>query len=158
MQGKTEIAVPEMVKTWQALGDLEVSLEDGVVEEWTKMAVAWEADMKMPNPYETQHKDQHVAKVRAELAMEVAEREAEKKEDVGAVRGERHITEVIGMGLQLEDQQRVLAFDVVGTGLHPTDGQQRTMTERQSKLRWKVFAWIELQTSFFPVKRWLWAH
>ncbi|KAJ7713966.1 hypothetical protein DFH07DRAFT_763169 [Mycena maculata] len=123
MHRKTETAVPEMVKTRQALADLEESLDAQAVEEWTQMAETWEANVRAPNPFETQRKDQHLAKVRADLALEAAKREAEKKENEGAVRGEMHITELLGMGLQLEDQH---------------------------KLRRKIFAWIALQTKFFP--------
>jgi hypothetical protein len=161
-----EVAVPEMVKTREALADLEESLGTKVVEEWTAMALRWEADIAQPNPFETLRKDMHVAKVRAELAAEAAAREWAGTEDAGAVRGDMHITEVVGMGLQLEDQQyvawirgrrdtdpytrRVLASDVASTGLHPTDRQRRAMVERTSKLRRKIVAWIDVQSRFFP--------
>ncbi|KAJ7733877.1 hypothetical protein B0H14DRAFT_2639505 [Mycena olivaceomarginata] len=95
-------------------------------------------------------KDKHLAKVRAELAAEAAAREAAGKEDAGAIKGDMHITELIAMGLQLEDQQRVLAFDIAAAGLHPTDGQRRAMIERTSKLRRKIVAWVEVQQRFFP--------
>ncbi|KAK7022540.1 hypothetical protein R3P38DRAFT_3539761 [Favolaschia claudopus] len=150
MRKKIERAVPEMVKTRLALDDMNASLESKTVDEWTAMAKKWEADAAAPNPFATVHKDQHVAKVRAELAEEAAGREAAGKEDEGAVRGDMHITELIAMGLQLEDQQRNLATDVAATGLHPTDGQRRAMTERTSKLRRKIAAWIDIQHHFFP--------
>ncbi|KAJ7805097.1 hypothetical protein B0H14DRAFT_3091667 [Mycena olivaceomarginata] len=166
MGKKMEVAVPEMVKTREALADLEESLGTKVVEEWTAMALRWEADIAQPNPFETLRKDMHVAKVRAELAAEAAAREWAGTEDAGAVRGDMHITEVVGMGLQLEDQQyvawirgrrdtdpytrRVLASDVASTGLHPTDRQRRAMVERTSKLRRKIVAWIDVQSRFFP--------
>ncbi|KAJ7722465.1 hypothetical protein B0H14DRAFT_2642150 [Mycena olivaceomarginata] len=114
------------------------------------MALRWEADIAQPNPFEMLRKDMHVAKVRAELAAEAAAREWAGTEDAGAVRGDMHITEVMGMGLQLEDQQRVLASDVASTGLHPTDRQRRAMVERTSKLRRKTVAWIDVQSRFFP--------
>lgn len=94
-----------MVKTKEALADLEESLGSKVVMEWTEMAKKWEADVLEPNPFETLRKDAHVAKVRADLAEEAAKREASGKEDAGSVRGDMHITELIAMGLQLEDQQ-----------------------------------------------------
>ncbi|KAJ6534401.1 hypothetical protein B0H19DRAFT_1080876 [Mycena capillaripes] len=122
LRRRTENAVPEMVKTKEALADMEESLGTEVVEEWTKMAQLWEANVAKPNPFETLRKDLHVAKVRAELAAEAAEREAAGQEDAGSVKGDMHITELIGMGLQLEDQH---------------------------KLRRKIFAWIKVQTSFF---------
>ncbi|KAJ7707970.1 hypothetical protein B0H14DRAFT_2646717 [Mycena olivaceomarginata] len=109
------------------------------------------ADISAPNPFETMRKDQHLARVRAELAAEAAAREVAGKEDAGAVKGDMHITELIAMGLQLEDQQRVLAFDIAATGLHPTDGQRRAMIERTSKLRRKIVAWAEVQQKFFPM-------
>ncbi|KAJ7302086.1 hypothetical protein DFH08DRAFT_826960 [Mycena albidolilacea] len=79
------------------------------------------------------HKDQHLAQVQAELVAEVVAREVAGKEDTGVVKGDMHITELIAMGLQLEDQQRVLAFNIAATGLHPTDGQHCAMIEHTSK-------------------------
>ncbi|KAJ7763842.1 hypothetical protein B0H16DRAFT_1718473 [Mycena metata] len=124
LRRKIENAVAEMVKTRQALEDLEASLGPEVVEQWEAMAQAWEKDSASPNPFATVCKDRHVAQVRAELAAEAAAREVAGKKDAGSVRGDMHITELIGMGLQLEDQQRILVFDVAATGLHPTDGQR----------------------------------
>ena len=105
LRRKTEAAVPEMVRTREALQDLEGSLPLSVVREWRKMAELWEADVSAPNPFETSQKDLHVAKVRTELAAEAAARQAAGTEDTGAVRGDMHVTELIAMGLQLEDQQ-----------------------------------------------------
>ncbi|KAJ6503653.1 hypothetical protein C8R45DRAFT_818086 [Mycena sanguinolenta] len=153
LRRKVLAAVPEMVKTRQALDDMNESLaKDGknVVATWTAMAELWEKKAEAPNPFETIRKDQHVAQVRAELASEAAAREAARAEDEGAVRGEMHVTELVAMGMQLEEQQRVLGSDVAATGLHPTPGQRRAMTERTSKLRRKIFAWIEVQQKFFP--------
>ncbi|KAJ7733908.1 hypothetical protein B0H16DRAFT_1327784 [Mycena metata] len=150
LRKKTRNAVVEMVHTKRALQDLEESLGPEVVAQWEAMAVAWEADSTSPNPFETIRKDLHVAKVRAELAEEAAAREAAGTENPASVRGDMHITELIGMGMQLEDQQRILASDITSTGLHPTDGQRRAMIERTSKLRRKIFAWVDLQTRFFP--------
>ncbi|KAJ7790787.1 hypothetical protein B0H14DRAFT_2625671 [Mycena olivaceomarginata] len=150
MRKKVEKAVPEMVETRRALSDLNESVASAVVKGWTEMAEKWEDDPTAPNPFETLRKDQHVAKVRAELAAEAAAREAAGNEEEDAVRGDMHVTELIAMGLQLEDQQRVLGADIAATGLHPTDGQRRAMTERTSKLRRKIFAWIDIQHRFFP--------
>ncbi|KAJ6458910.1 hypothetical protein C8R47DRAFT_994891, partial [Mycena vitilis] len=134
LRRKTENAVPEMVKTKQALDDMQDSLGPTVVEEWTVMAETWEADETRPNPFETLRKDLHIAKVRAELAAEAAAREAAGTEEAGAVRCDMHITELIAMGLQLEDQQYT----------------RSCFRQRTSKLRRKIFAWIDVQTSFFP--------
>ncbi|KAJ7751515.1 hypothetical protein DFH07DRAFT_774758 [Mycena maculata] len=145
MRKKTQNAVPEMVRTRQAFADMNESFDEEDVKAWMKMAKLWERDIRNPNPFETMRKEQHVAKVRLELAEAAA---AAGKENAREVRGDMHITELIAMGLQLEDQQRVLASDVSGTGLHPTDGQRCALID--SKLRRKIFAWIDVQTKFFP--------
>ncbi|KAJ7818926.1 hypothetical protein B0H13DRAFT_2132258 [Mycena leptocephala] len=143
-------AVPEMVRTRLALSDQEELLEVETVEEWTAMAELWEKDVDAKNPFETHRKDTHLAKVRAELATEAAKREVEGREDAGDVKDDMHITELIAMGLQLEEQQRTLGFDAAAMGLHPTDEQRRAMIERTSKLRRKIVSWIDVQTKFFP--------
>ncbi|KAJ7118301.1 hypothetical protein C8R44DRAFT_878911 [Mycena epipterygia] len=150
LRRKTQNAMPEMVATKNALGDMEESIGAARVAEYTAMAELWEKDGDEPNPFEMLRKDEHVAKVRWDLAVEAAAREVEGRLDPGDVRGDMHITELIGMGLQLEDQQRILAFDLAATGLHPTENQRRAMLERTTKLRRKIFAWIEVQEKFFP--------
>jgi hypothetical protein len=105
MRRKVEKAVPEMVKTREALADMVESLGSDVVKEWTVMAEKWEADVTAPNPFETIRKDKHLAKVRQELAAEAEEREKAGTEDAGAVKGDMHITELLSMGLQLEELQ-----------------------------------------------------
>ncbi|KAJ7170307.1 hypothetical protein C8R43DRAFT_1120735 [Mycena crocata] len=164
---KIKKAVPEMVATKVALEDMEQSLRaaqgEGEVEavgKWTKMAEAWEKDTKKPNPFETLEKDDHLAKVRRELAEEAAKRASENKEDVGDVVDEMHVTEMIAMGQQLEDHQRTLAFDMADMGQHPTDDQRRGMVERTSKLRRKTESWMKQQERFIPRCKWLrrWEH
>ncbi|KAJ7449011.1 hypothetical protein FB451DRAFT_1102933, partial [Mycena latifolia] len=150
MRRKIHNAVPEMVETKEALADIEESLTLEALKEWVAMAEAWEKDSDKPNPFETLRKDEHLAKVRRDLAAEAAEREEGGKEDEADVRGDMHITELIAMGLQLEEQQRTIAFDVAATGLHPTENQRRAMIERCSKLRRKIFAWIDIQAKFYP--------
>ncbi|KAJ7262384.1 hypothetical protein C8J57DRAFT_1183875 [Mycena rebaudengoi] len=151
MLEKITKAVPEMVATKLALADLVESLEESAVSEWTTMALAWEKDAANQNPFETLEKDAHLAQVRLELAEEAASREQAGTEDEDAVRADMHVTEFIAMGIQLEEQQRVLTFDVAATGQHPTDDQRRVMVERTSKLRRKILAWIDIQSQFFPI-------
>ena len=47
--------------------------------------------------------------------------------------------------------RRILGFDLSATGLHPTDKERTTMVERTSKLRRKIFAWMDIQKMFFPI-------
>lgn len=114
MRKKVDDGVPAMVEMKGALADLEASLEPevlgtekGPVAEWKEMAEKWEKDPEAPNPFQTLRKDEHLAKVRHDLAVEAAARQAAGKEDASAVRDDMHITEVLAMGLQLEEQQYV---------------------------------------------------
>ncbi|KAJ7198691.1 hypothetical protein C8J57DRAFT_1104953, partial [Mycena rebaudengoi] len=153
MVKKTKNAVPEMVETREALEDMVESLgghNGATVKAWSSMAEAWEADVSKPNPFESARSNQHLAKVRRELAEEAAEREAAGVEALGAVRADMHVTELLAMGLQLEEQQQVLRWDAAATGLHPTDKQRTAMVERTSKLCRKIVAWMEIQVQFFP--------
>lgn len=113
MQDRIEDAVPMMVSMQKALEELEESFEEGTLVEWRTMAEAWEADTEKPNPFESAMKDKHLAEVRRELVQEAASREAAGIEEIGAVREDMHITELIGMGLQLEDQQYVHWYLVI---------------------------------------------
>ncbi|KAJ7088319.1 hypothetical protein C8R44DRAFT_751892 [Mycena epipterygia] len=139
LRKKMENAVPEMVKTRRALADMDESLGSEPVAEWTTMATKWEKDPDAPNPFETLRKDEHLAKVRSELAAEAAQRAAEGNEVAGDVRGDMHITELIAMGLQLEGEQL----------RHQRDGFAPDRRPATSKLRRKVFAWIDVQAKFF---------
>jgi hypothetical protein len=105
MLKKMWAVLPAMVESRVALADMEESLDDAVVTEWTDMAEAWEADRAQPNPFETKYKDTHLSKVRYELAQEAAAREEANTEDDDAVRAGMHVNECIAMGIQLEDQQ-----------------------------------------------------
>ncbi|KAJ6575718.1 hypothetical protein DFH09DRAFT_1260865 [Mycena vulgaris] len=141
MLQRTLEAVPMMVYTRRALRDLEKSFERETLAAWRKMAEEWEVDGDKPNPFQSVKKDEHLAAVRRDAGIEI----------VGAVREDMHVTELIAMGLQLEEQQRVLRFDMSATGLHPSDQQRTAMVERTSKLRRKIFAWIDIQKMSFPI-------
>ncbi|KAJ7292244.1 hypothetical protein C8J57DRAFT_1445287 [Mycena rebaudengoi] len=153
MLKKTENAIPEMVETRMALDDMEEMLggaEGATVKAWTTMAEAWERDPDNQNPFESERKNEHLAQVQRELAEEAAAREAAKTEVPGAVRGDMHVTELLAMGLQLEEAQRTLSWDAAATGLHPTDIQRTVLVERTSKLRRRIVSWMEIQAQFFP--------
>ncbi|KAJ6455099.1 hypothetical protein C8R47DRAFT_1228413 [Mycena vitilis] len=156
MRKKVEHAAPMMVEMHAALAEMEASLspevlgvEEGPLPTWTAMAEKWEEDPDKPNPFEMLRKDEHLAKVRHDLAVEAAAREAAGL-DLDAVRDGMHVTEVVAMGIQLEEQQRVLRFDAKAAGLHPTDNQSRGMVERTGKVRRQIVDWIDNQRGFFP--------
>ncbi|KAJ7091732.1 hypothetical protein C8R44DRAFT_891305 [Mycena epipterygia] len=146
LRRKIHNAVPEMVETKKALEDMEESMGSEVVAPYTAMAELWENNADAPNPFEMLRKDEHIAKVRRELAAEAAAREVAGTQVAADVRGD-----IPGWGYSWKtSSKRTLAFDVAATGLHPTDNQCRAMIERTSKTRRKIFAWIDIQTKFYP--------
>lgn len=103
--------VPEMIMSSMEWEELEESLRNmGVgdaLEEWRDEVEAWEEDATKPNPFESRVKTQTVLGVRQDMAKEV-EREMDEDELDGlTITDEMHATEMIGMGLQLEELQSV---------------------------------------------------
>ncbi|KAJ6500304.1 hypothetical protein DFH09DRAFT_1375882 [Mycena vulgaris] len=146
--------VPEMITTSVELEELEESLRNlgagDALEKWRAEVEAWEEDAQKPNPFASRVKQKTVLDVRREMAEEV-EKEMDEDQMGGlAVSEEMHATEMIGMGLQLEELQRNLAFDVASVGNHPSSEQQTNMTERTNKLRRKLLTWMDAQVGFIP--------
>ncbi|KAJ7740989.1 hypothetical protein B0H14DRAFT_3515409 [Mycena olivaceomarginata] len=105
--------LPLMVESKQAWVDVEASFSTSVIETWTTMA--------------------HLPQVRLRMA-EIAAKDV----DHLRVRGEMHETEMLSMGLQLEESH--------------TRRQRRGVPrmERETKLRRKIDGWISVQQLFIP--------
>ncbi|KAJ6466504.1 hypothetical protein DFH09DRAFT_1485378 [Mycena vulgaris] len=137
--------VPLMLETRAAQVDMEASYPPSVIQAWTEMAVAWEADESKPNPFWSEVKRESLKEVRLKLAaIAAADLEHER------VRGDMHETEMLSMGLQLEEQQRELAAHMKLVGAHETVDQGRQRIEKETKLRRKIDAWMEVQQLFIP--------
>ncbi|KAJ7898876.1 hypothetical protein B0H14DRAFT_3852958 [Mycena olivaceomarginata] len=147
--------VPMMLETRAAWVGLEASFPPAVIEAWTTMAVAWEADSSKANPFESTAKHEDLHEVRRKLAV-IASQDVEHLR----VRGDMHETEMLSIGLQLEAQQyeSLLLFDY---GLFTDWGKQagarkayvdqgRRRIERETKLRRKIDAWMVVQQLFIP--------
>ncbi|KAJ7842104.1 hypothetical protein B0H14DRAFT_3457041 [Mycena olivaceomarginata] len=127
---KIQKCVPMMLETRAAWVDVEASFEPSVIEAWTAMAIAWEADGKHPNPFASTVQHEGIAEVRRRLAAIAAA-------DVGheGVRGDMHETEMLSMGLQLEQQQYI---------------KRPNVWRRETKLRRKIDSWSAIQQLFIP--------
>jgi hypothetical protein len=71
------------------------------------MAVAWEEDVRNPNPFATTVTHESLKEVKKKLAV-IASEDVEHER----VCGEMHDTEMLAMGLQLEEQQCVLLLSI----------------------------------------------
>ncbi|KAJ6483367.1 hypothetical protein C8R45DRAFT_1099633 [Mycena sanguinolenta] len=137
--------LPMMMEARPAWVDVEASFDASVIEPWTAMAEAWEADPEKPNPYASTRECENLKQVRLKLA-------AIAKEDVKQlrVRGDMHDTEMLAMGLQLEEQQWALSRHVMHVGAHETVDQGRQRIERETKLRPKIVVWMAVEALFIP--------
>ncbi|KAJ7880130.1 hypothetical protein B0H13DRAFT_2542393 [Mycena leptocephala] len=137
--------VPLMLETRAAWLDMETSFSPAVIETWTAMAVAWEKDAREPNPFASKINHVDLKAVRRKLAV-IASEDVEHLR----VRGDMHDTEMLSMGLKLEEEQRKLATHVKNVGAHETVDQGRRRIERETKLRRKIDAWMMVQQLFIP--------
>jgi hypothetical protein len=96
-------AVPLMLETSVAQSDVEASFPLSAVATWTEMAVAWEDDVQKPNLFGTTVMHDGLKEVKKKLTV-IASEDVEHER----VRGEMHDTEMLAMGLQLEEQQCIL--------------------------------------------------
>ncbi|KAJ7016310.1 hypothetical protein C8F04DRAFT_1281905 [Mycena alexandri] len=158
MLGKVADCVPELITAAAELEELERSLHrlgaGAALREWRAEVEAWEADSSKPNPFAAKVERKTVVQVRGEMAEEV---QKEMEDAMGmdgdgddGVSEDLHATELIAMGLQLEELQRNLGFDINGIGNHPSADQKTNLTERGNKLRRKLLTWMDAQVLFVP--------
>lgn len=57
---------------------------------------------------------------------------------------------LISSGLDLEDQQRRLAFEAGKIGQHATNAQQVTLIQRINSLRRRIDTWSRVQLLYMP--------
>ncbi|KAJ7301593.1 hypothetical protein DFH08DRAFT_978614 [Mycena albidolilacea] len=92
--------LPLMVEPWEAWVNVEASFSVSVIEMWMAMVHAWEVDAEKPNLFaSTVHYDD-LTQVWLQMAKIAAD-----DVDHLRVRGDMHETEMLSMGLQLEESQ-----------------------------------------------------
>ncbi|KAJ7909356.1 hypothetical protein B0H13DRAFT_1616599, partial [Mycena leptocephala] len=148
MLERIQKAVAKMGETQEEFVESEASLPAESVKAWTTAMELWEADPKKPNPFNVQDKHVSLQAVRGRIATEA--KDAVEGDTADDVRGDLHASEMIAMGMQLEEQQRELASDTGALKTHASDGQKTTILERGNKLRRKIASWIQTQTEFQP--------
>ncbi|KAJ7113288.1 hypothetical protein C8R43DRAFT_1138715 [Mycena crocata] len=132
------------VELWEA----EQGLPVDVVTKWRKEMEDWEEDAGKPNPFKVVDKAESLYAIRGRLAADAEKDQAGDEAD--DVRGDLHATEMITMGLKLEEEQRTLESDTKAIKMHATDRQKTGLRERSNKLARKITEWIKIQASFSP--------
>ncbi|KAJ6585954.1 hypothetical protein B0H19DRAFT_1250699 [Mycena capillaripes] len=148
MLERIQKAVGQMIDKQEELVEMEASLPADIVKEWTKVMEEWEADSSKPNPFKLGEKHASLQAIRGRIAEET--KDAVEGDASGDVKGDLHVSDVIAMGMQLEEQQRNLASDIAALGTHASDSQKTTVLERGNKLRRKIVSWGKTQEEFEP--------
>ncbi|KAJ6467617.1 hypothetical protein C8R47DRAFT_1078525, partial [Mycena vitilis] len=146
---KAKRAVEKMSTHRLELLEAEDGLPALVVETWTKEMELWELDSRNPNPFKIDEKPEGVHAIQGRLAAEAST--AKAGDALDDVRGDLHASEMINQGLNLEEQQRELAFDAGALKTHATDCQKTAITERSNKLGRKLHEWLKTRESFTPI-------
>ncbi|KAK7044331.1 CxC2 domain-containing protein [Favolaschia claudopus] len=136
---KIQKAVPNMTQHRLELAEAERGLPSDEVEKWRAEMEAWELDAANPNPFKLTEKYEGMQAIRGRLAVAAAE-----DQDEDDVRGDLHAHEMVVMGMNLEEQQRQLAFDAGLLKTHTTDGQKTGLLERSNKLGRKITQFLKI--------------
>jgi hypothetical protein len=142
-------AVDNMTTCRLELLETELGLPREAVGKWTREMELWELDDGNPNPFKIAEKHEGIFAIRGRLVEEAST--AVVGDAADDVRGDLHAHKMVDMGMQLEQQQRDLAFDAGAVKLHATDRQKTALVERSNKLGRKVNEWLKIRESFAPV-------
>ncbi|KAF9462252.1 hypothetical protein BDZ94DRAFT_1322782 [Collybia nuda] len=134
------------------LRKIQTALEDGLgathIKKWKDELDLWQRDHTQPNPFEPCYKPLTQNAIRRELSEQDASDMASGSAYIlhEAVSASQMIT----MGLDLEDQQRHLVVDAAELGPHSTDIQKTQIQIRRNILKRKIDAWITVQHLYIP--------
>ncbi|TFK59339.1 hypothetical protein BDN72DRAFT_873055 [Pluteus cervinus] len=121
---------------------------EGEVQKWEKEIEAWEADWTSPNPFETRIKKPTQEAVRRALAEE--DRKAQEEGRAYALHTTFSGSELIAVGMELEEHQRRLHLDTKAHGPHATDDQKAKLLSKGNNLHRRIEQWIEVQERYIP--------
>ncbi|KIK52663.1 hypothetical protein GYMLUDRAFT_251034 [Collybiopsis luxurians FD-317 M1] len=140
---------PKMVTAYL---DASEGLDESTKTYWRNMVTEWEQDpdRKKKNPYQPQVREYTLHQICLEL---VREDEELIRNDLAAQAVSSRITrtQLICQGIELEEQQRRLRYDVAHIGNGATSLAQTKITERANNLHRKINAFSEVQALHMPV-------
>ncbi|KAG1894210.1 uncharacterized protein F5891DRAFT_1131024 [Suillus fuscotomentosus] len=129
---------------WEALTELENTIQPTLIIQWRKEVEAWEEDNSNSNPFESRYTRITQAAVWLQLAELQAGTNVSLHTDISP-------SGLITTGMDLQDQQQRLKMDIVSASLHPTDKQKSNMQLRITTLQRRLDAWAHVQELYMPV-------
>ncbi|KAF9471168.1 hypothetical protein BDN70DRAFT_939144 [Pholiota conissans] len=145
---KSEDAVTARQEHVEAFIEFDAALPVTLTAAWTVLCQTWERDRSKTNPFRAVGAKMSEAEVRLKLAQE-------DEESPAIVKGiPAHFSMTpsyfIYQGLDIEDQQTRLGFEISNLGPHSTALQQAKVLERSNALRRRIESWIEIQHFYLP--------
>ncbi|KAF9467072.1 hypothetical protein BDZ94DRAFT_1329986 [Collybia nuda] len=144
-------ATSDVVDHVLAHRELESSLPQDTVREWTATVVAWETDPLMPNPFEVRVEVPTQAAVRRDLAEAEARDLASGKDFT--LDNNISPSVFISSGLDLEAEQRAVKVEASKIWLHSQDRQKTKLQLRNNALSRKIVTWTRFQQLYIPTKK-----
>ncbi|TFK63616.1 hypothetical protein BDN72DRAFT_872268 [Pluteus cervinus] len=118
------------------------------VDLWSKELMAWQQDRNQPNPFEIRVKKPTQDAVRRQLAEE--DRKAQLEGKAYSLHPSFTASELVAVGLELEEQQRRLHLDTKSLGLHATNDQTGKVLKKGTNLYDRINEWAEAQKRYIP--------
>ncbi|KAG2051604.1 hypothetical protein BDR06DRAFT_1060927 [Suillus hirtellus] len=128
---------------------LEGTIQPVLLDEWRLEVEAWEEDNTKPNPFDSRVASITQAAVRAQL-VELEAQELEAGNDC-SLHADVSPSILISSGIELEDQQQRLKYDIANVSLHLTDKQREAITNRTNTLQRQIDLWISIQELYMPI-------
>ncbi|KAG6848454.1 hypothetical protein H0H93_016828 [Arthromyces matolae] len=145
---KIKDAVPEASDHRQHLEEFESNLERETLQRWKKELEDWEVDHSKSNPYVKQFS--HVSEAFVRKALAENDAVDLKKGHIYALHDTVSASQLITMGLDLEEKQRQLAVEAISLKDNATDTQKTKYQTQSTTLRRKITAWISIQHLYIP--------
>ncbi|KAF5375506.1 hypothetical protein D9615_009182 [Tricholomella constricta] len=145
---KVKVAVAERSEQTFRYHQFEMGLEEAHVAPWRIELKLWLEDHCNPNPFESRYKALSQDGVRRELA---------KQDAADLTQGSAYVlhetvsaSQLITLGIDLEEQQRRLTVNAAELGPHSTDIQNMRIQVWRNILKRKINAWIDIEHLYIP--------
>ncbi|KAG1732347.1 hypothetical protein EDB19DRAFT_1831363 [Suillus lakei] len=141
-------AVRESSDHQRELIELEGCMQVEDISQWRDEVEAWEQDRTQPNPFKVRVAPETQATVRLELAR-IEATELETGNNI-CLHPDVPPSILISFGIDLEEQQRCLSFEISALSTHATDNQLAMAQQHTNALRRKIDTWRDIQLLYMP--------
>ncbi|KAJ3511895.1 hypothetical protein NLJ89_g3832 [Agrocybe chaxingu] len=130
----------------QAFVNLSDTFQKATIEKWDDMVKAWKKDHAAPNPFDEPRCETTLQDVRLELSHE-------DTSDTAKTTSSKHkvtMTGFLTIGLELEDRQYVLRYELSQMKEKKTSKQLADLQEKRATLSWLIQNFREVQLHYTP--------